>query len=491
MATAIPQNQACFTVDELARFTGGRVLRTGKPSVGVSTDSRTITKGCAFVALVGDNFDGHAFTAQAATLGAGTLVVARDDVAPGNAAVVLVDDTRAALGRLASAHRKRWVELPGSARPRALAAITGSAGKTTCKRVIAMLLEAAAPGAVHSSFGNLNNDVGVPMTLFGIEDRHVFAVVEVGTSARGEIRKLAEIARPDVALVTLVAAAHTAGLGTVDDVGIEKGALFEALGEAGLAVANADDPRVLAQVGRARSGRVLTFGFADMADYRIVLRESLGRRGARLVIAGPHGNRELIMPLLGEAGAMAAAAGLAVAEGVLGRALGPEELDRAIVGLSAGHEGRLTLRPLADGTLVLDDSYNANPSSMRASIVAAIEVSHHEKRRLVLVLGEMRELGRVAAAEHAAVGRFAAELGASYVLAVGGEAVRTAEEALERGVPALFAPDSNQAIAPALAAVQPGDVVLVKGSRALATEKIVAAIVERSASRLGSEGGST
>jgi UDP-N-acetylmuramoyl-tripeptide--D-alanyl-D-alanine ligase len=195
------------------------------------------------------------------------------------------------------------------------------------------------------------------------------------------------------------------------------------------------------------------------------------------------------MPLLGEAGAMAAAAGLAVAEGVLGRALGSGEIERAMVGLSAGHEGRLTLRPLADGTLVLDDSYNANPSSMRASIVAAIEVAHHEKRRVVLVLGEMRELGRLAAAEHAAVGRFAAELGASYVLAVGGEAARTAEEALERGVPAMFAPSSEKAIEPALAAVHPGDVVLVKGSRAIATEKIVTAMVERSVSLVGSEGG--
>jgi UDP-N-acetylmuramoyl-tripeptide--D-alanyl-D-alanine ligase len=245
----------------------------------------------------------------------------------------------------------------------------------------------------------------------------------------------------------------------------------------------------MAQVGGARAGRVITFGFAETADYRILLRESLGRRGARLVLGGPFGNRELIMPLLGEAGAMAAVAGLAVAEGVLGRALGPAEVERAIVGLSAGHEGRLTLRPLADGTLVLDDSYNANPSSMRASIVAAIEVAHHEKRRVVLVLGEMRELGRLASAEHAAMGRFAAELGASYVLAVGGEAARAAEQARERGVAAHFAPSSEQAIGPALAAVQPGDVVLVKGSRALATEKIVAAILERSATFVGHAGG--
>jgi UDP-N-acetylmuramoyl-tripeptide--D-alanyl-D-alanine ligase len=489
MATAIPQNQARFTVDEVARFSGGRVLRTGEPSVGVSTDSRAIAKGCAFVALTGDNFDGHAFTAQAAAQGAATLVVSRDDAAFGNAAVVMVDDTRAALGRLASAHRQRWTAAPGGSRSRALVGITGSAGKTTCKRVIAMLLEAAAPGAVHSSFGNLNNDVGVPMTLFGLEDRHLFAVVEMGTSGRGEIKRLADIARPDAALMTLVAAAHTAGIGTVDDVAAEKGALFAALGQNGIAVANADDQRVMAQVGGARAGRVITFGFAETADYRILLRESLGRRGARLVLGGPFGNRELIMPLLGEAGAMAAVAGLAVAEGVLGRALGPAEVERAIVGLSAGHEGRLTLRPLADGTLVLDDSYNANPSSMRASIVAAIEVAHHEKRRVVLVLGEMRELGRLASAEHAAMGRFAAELGASYVRAVGGEAARAAEQARERGVAAHFAPSSEQAIGPALAAVQPGDVVLVKGSRALATEKIVAAILERSATFVGHAGG--
>jgi UDP-N-acetylmuramoyl-tripeptide--D-alanyl-D-alanine ligase len=489
MATAIPQNQASFSVEEIAHFTGGRVLRPGDRSVGVCTDSRAVSRGCAFVALVGDNFDGHGFAPQAVALGASTLIVARDDVDAGGAAVVRVDDTRAALGRLASGHRQRWAQTPGAPCRRVLAAVTGSAGKTTCKRVIAMLLEAAWPGAVHASTGNLNNDVGVPMTLFGLEERHLFAVVEIGTSAKGEIGKLAAIARPDAALVTLVAAAHTAGLGTVDDVGVEKGALFAALGESGIAVANADDPRVMAQLSGSRAGRVVTFGLAETADYRILLRESLGRRGARLVLGGPFGNRELIMPLLGEAGATAAAAGLAVAEAVLGRALGPEELERALVGLSAGHEGRLTLRPLADGTLVLDDSYNANPSSMRASIVAAIEVAHHERRRLVLVLGEMRELGRLAPAEHAAVGRFAAELGASYVLAIGGEAARTAEQARERGVPAHFAPDADRAVAPALAAVQPGDVVLVKGSRALATEKIVAAMVERSVVQPVSNGG--
>src|SRR5882724_5537378 len=230
MATAIPANRAPFTVEEVAAVTRGSIVRRGAPSVGVFTDSRTLTEGAAFVALTGERFDGHAFLEAAAAKGARMVVVSRDDDGAPAVGMVRVADTRKALGDMARAHRERW----GRSAPRSLVAITGSAGKTTTKTVLAQMLDAAVPGSAHASAGNLNNDIGVPMTLFGLEAAHRFAVVEIGTSGPGEIEKLAAIAIPDVSVLTLVAAAHTEGLGTVDEVAREKGALFGALAPSGL-----------------------------------------------------------------------------------------------------------------------------------------------------------------------------------------------------------------------------------------------------------------
>ena len=257
MATAIPPNRAPFTVDEIALATGGLVVRGGAPTFGVFTDSRSVTRDSAFVALVGERFDGHAFLETATANGARTLVVSSDAGAPAEAAVVRVADTKKALGDMARAHRTKWA---ASAR-RSLVAITGSAGKTTTKNVLARMFEAVAPGSVHATAGNLNNDIGVPMTLFGLESAHQYAVIEVGTNARGEIERLAAIALPNVAVLTLVAAAHTEGLGTMDDVGREKGALLAALPVNGLAVANADDARAVAELRRSPAETTRTYGF--------------------------------------------------------------------------------------------------------------------------------------------------------------------------------------------------------------------------------------
>jgi UDP-N-acetylmuramoyl-tripeptide--D-alanyl-D-alanine ligase len=469
MATAIPPNRAPFTVDEIALATGGRVVRRGAASIGVFTDSRMVTEGSAFVALVGERFDGHAFVEQAAALGARTLVVSRDDVAV-EAAVVRVDDTKKALGDLARAHRARW----GGT----LVAITGSAGKTTTKNVLARMLEAVAKGAVHASVGNLNNDVGLPMTLLGLETSHRYAVVEVGTNARGEVENLANIARPNVGVLTLVAAAHTEGLGTVDNVAREKGALLAALPPEGLAVVNADDPRALGQLARACAANKTTYGFSKHADYRIALRESRGVRGARLRIERASGAVvDADSPLLGDVGALAVAASLAVVEGLLRRVMTAAELRVALLELESAGEGRLSPATLADGTLLIDDSYNANPASMRSSIAVAAELALHHKRRLLLVLGEMRELGELSTREHEELGHFAAERDVAHVVAVGGEAKRIANEATTVGKSAEFAADAEHAISVVLSRVVPGDVVLVKGSRSVGTDKIVRALV--------------
>ena len=489
MATAIPANRASFTVEEIARATHGRIVHAGGASVGVSTDSRAIVEGAAFVALTGDKFDGHAFLSSAVALGAKTLIVSRDGVGPweggANPAVVRVDDTRVALGALARLHRVRWAEIRDEARsrstnrpPRLVIAITGSAGKTTTKSVLARVLDAMEPATVHATAGNLNNDIGVPMTLFGLTEAHHYAVVEVGTNARGEIERLAQIALPNVAVLTLVAAAHTEGLGSIDDVATEKGALLAALPAAGLAVVNADDERALTQLARSPAKTTLTYGFSEKADYRVTFAASRGRDGNRLRIARRAGVVEVDSPLLGEAGALAVAGSLAVAEWAVGRAAKIDELRAALSPLADAGDGRLSVVPLADGTLVIDDSYNANPASMEASLRAACDVAESEKRRLVVVLGEMRELGPMSTREHDKIGELVARADVSEVIGVGGEAERITRQAARAGKSAWFALDAEQAIGTVLSRVLARDVVLVKGSRGVATEKIVRALIE-------------
>src|SRR5512135_524214 len=224
MATPIPQNAAPFTPAEVARATGGTLVRDGRALAGVSTDTRTLVPGALYVALRGESFDGHRFLPQATAAGAGGVLVSTAGDFPPNGSVVLVPDTRVALGALARFHRDRWA----TAGDRRVLAVGGSAGKTTTTRAIAALLDVLRPGDVHTTPGNLNNDVGLPMTLLLLDEHHHLAAVESGTSHRGEIARLAAVARPDAALVTLVAPEHTEGLGTLDDVADEEGDLFAA-----------------------------------------------------------------------------------------------------------------------------------------------------------------------------------------------------------------------------------------------------------------------
>ena len=476
MATPIPHNHACFTTAEIAAATGGRVLVDAEGCTGVSTDTRNVAPGDLFVALAGERFDAHRFLDAAVKAGARCLLVSSAEAVPAGVGAVLVADTRRALGDLAHAHRVRWAATPHPDGAHALVAVTGSAGKTTTRRAIAASLEAVAPGQVLESEGNLNNLVGAPMTLLGLGEQHRFAVVELGTSLRGEIERLAAIAEPDVGVVTLVAVAHTAGLGTVDDVADEKGALFAALGAGRVAVANADDARVVAALARAPEARRITYGTVESADVRVVARSSA--HGGTATIASLDGARTTL-PAFGEATALAFAAAWAVLEAL---SLVPVDLPgfearftaafgRTLAAV-ADEPGRLTPRTRSDGTLVIDDTYNANPASMRASIATAAEAAGSD-RRLVLALGEMRELGGLAAEEHAAIGRLVAALRPAHLVAVSGEARRIAAIASAAGIDATFAEASGAAASLVAARVRPGDVVLVKGSRGVAMEAIV------------------
>jgi UDP-N-acetylmuramoyl-tripeptide--D-alanyl-D-alanine ligase len=479
MATPIPQNLAPFTVDELARATGGRVLRAGPDVRGVSTDSRTIAAGAAFLALTGESFDGHRFLDAAARRGAGAFVISRDVPVPDHGGVVLVEDGLAALGALAAAHRERWRRAAHLRGARAVVAIGGSAGKTTTTRAVAALLSGAERGDVHATAGNLNNAVGLPMTVLGLEPRHRFAVVEIGTNQRGEVATLARVAAPDVAVVTSIGIEHTEGLGTLEDVADEEGDLFAALPPEGVAIGNGDDARVLGQLERARALRRLTYGAQEAARYRIAARRPDGVRGSAVRIERGGEALDLVVPLLGDAGALAAAAAVAVVEETLGERLPRETAAGAMARLArdvAPDDGRLSVRELPGGVVVIDDSYNANPLSMRLSLKTAGEMASALGKRLVLALGEMRELGALAASEHDALGEQVGAMRPAALIAVGGDAARLARAAEAAGVAAWFAPSSDAAAARALEVVEGGDLVLVKGSRGVRMERIVAAL---------------
>jgi UDP-N-acetylmuramoyl-tripeptide--D-alanyl-D-alanine ligase len=474
MATPIPRNRAAFTLAEILRETGGHLVAPGEPAVtAISTDTRAMEPGACFVALRGDVHDGHDLVASAATFGAHAAIVERPVAAPEGVAVIQVASTLTALGDLARAHARKW-RLGGP--DRAAIAITGSAGKTTTRVAVAALCERLFPGEVHGAAGNLNNRVGVPMVLLGLEPHHRIAILELGMNRPGEIAELCRIVEPEVGVVTLVAAAHTEGVGGVDGVAREKGALFKALAVDAVAIGNGDDARVRARMGRSPARRRYLYGECADAAVRIARREPVDLTRARLTIERA-GKAPLVFetPLLGEAGALATAAAIAVVELALGEAvdsaLCAEAFARADVGAGAG---RLVPRLLPGDVAIIDDTYNANPASMCASIRAAAEIARATGRRLLLVLGEMRELGRLSAAGHDEVGEAAAASGAAEVFAVGGgDAARIAARAVDGGVRAAPAERVEDAGVLVGLAARAGDLVLVKGSRSVGAERIV------------------
>ena len=481
MGTPIPPNRARFTLGEVCELTAGSFLGPVPDEhahiVGVSTDTRTLAPGQAFVAIAGETHDGHQHLGEAARAGAALVLVEREHplAAPGSVPVLCVASTLAALGALGARHVARWRALGGDRR---VVAITGSAGKTTTRQLCVALLDALEPGHVHATRGNLNNLIGVPMVALGLDPEHRLAVLELGTNRPGEIATLAAQVEPDLGLVTLVAAAHGEGLGDIEHVAIEKISLFGRLGREGIAIGNGDDPRVAAGLATCPARRRIRYGFGAELDIRIAERRLTGPSSSRVVLERLDGSRlEAELPLLGRAGALGFAAAVAVCESLLGRTLSAEQVASALAGSAEeGEAGRLRPCTLPDGVVLIDDSYNSNPASCRASIAAAAEVAAYLGRELVLVLGEMRELGLVAESEHQAVGREAAGVGARALIAVGGLAELVAREARRSGLDACFVPDAAEGARVALAEVRPGDVVLVKGSRGVRTEQVARAL---------------
>ena len=476
MATPIPKNAASFTFGEIAAACSGQ-LRGAAPAGeahGVTSDSRALQPGELYVALKGEHHDGHAFLAHAQAAGASAAIVSDAAAAPEGLPLIVVADPRRALGDLARAHRRRWAGQ--------LLAITGSAGKTTTKELTAVAL-ASAGRRVLATHGNLNNDIGLPMTLFGLSREHDAAVVEIGTSGPGEIARLSEICEPNAGIVTTVALAHVERLTSLDAVADEKCALLRALPGDGVAIYGRDSAQLEARRSSFTAGRVIGFGEAEGSDLRLTRRELRADMTTRCVLqlADPAGEYELQLKLFGSGPALDAAAALALVFAWHGA----DALPLAAAALAAVEPPPGRMRPYRGRgeSLIVDDTYNANPASMRSSIGALTELARLRKGRGVAVLGDMAELGAQAEAEHARLGVLLAQAGVAEAYLCGplmAHAAQAARAEVKRkrakGPHVEHQDDAQRALPELMRSLAAQDVVLVKGSRAMRMETVVDAL---------------
>jgi UDP-N-acetylmuramoyl-tripeptide--D-alanyl-D-alanine ligase len=500
MATPIPTNRASFELPDVALATGGTIRAHGprptEAAVGVFSDTRAVRPNSIFFALRGEAHDGHSFLAKAVEQGAS----------------IVVDDTLVAWGALAGAYLTRWRAQSMDGR---VVAITGSAGKTTTKELTALLLGRISP--THFTAGNLNNRIGVPAVIFALEVEHRYCVLEMGMSLPGELDAICSFARPDVAVVVNVGVAHAEGVGGREGVMREKGAVYRALDKHGIAIVNADDAMVRRAARVARVRKVETFGRGANAmrppgsfasdpgfhepslgpmsvppmslppmsvppaeiiasappHYRLIERTPEGT-GSRVVIGCAGRELTVHLPIPGEAAAIDLTAALAAQEAVSRQLLTQGQVDEALAKVALS--GRGAVQKLSNDVVLIDDTYNANPSSMRAALSTLREVAGD--RRKVAVLGEMKELGALAEAEHEALGDDIAQAGVTLAIGCGGLIDLALEVAAARGVEIVKTASAAEAAALVTKRVQPGDVVLVKGSRSVGAERVVAALTE-------------
>jgi len=459
-----------WTVDDILNATHGDLVAGDRNrSFGsVSIDSRRITAADVFVAIRGAVHDGHRFIREVVDTGVRGLVVGRSRVGDlsaemlqaGHVACVTVADTTRALGDLAAYHRKRS--------PAAVIAITGSNGKTSTRRMTAAVLSRRF--AVLEPAKNLNNQIGVPLTLFNLEPRHAWAVLELGTNLPGEIARLAEICTPEVGLITNIGPAHLEGLGSLEGVEREKGALLAGLAPGGRAVLNADDPRLRRIAGQCGVAPLL-FGLAADAAVRAEGIEEAAN-GINFELALPRQRTAVHLSTHGRFmvhNALAAAA----AGHLLGVSI--EDIKEGLEGFRPV-PGRMSVSTLSGGVHLIDDTYNANPASMEAAIATLHRL--RGPNRGLLVIGDMLELGPASAALHRDMGRLAAGTGVRKLLACGDFAADVAAGAAEGGMAAADVVTGSQATVGGvlLGELRAGDWVLVKGSRSMGMEAIVTAV---------------
>ncbi|NPC97179.1 UDP-N-acetylmuramoyl-tripeptide--D-alanyl-D-alanine ligase [Nocardioides sp. zg-DK7169] len=440
-----------ISLADLAAVVGGTVHgdpRAGRTVVSGAAylDSRHPEPGGLFVAIAGEHADGHDHAA-----GAHAVLGSRPTAAP----TVVVRDPAVALARLAR-------HVVDTVAPTTYA-VTGSHGKTTTKELLAAVLGSGGERCVATA-GNLNNELGVPLTCLRLRPDTRELVLEMGARGLGHLAWLSEVAPPDVAAVLAVGSAHVGEFGGPALVAAAKGELVEALAPGGTAVLNADDPQVAAMAVRTRA-RVLTFGRTGEVSWRAPALDARGRASFVLTHAGEEAPVRLALTGRHQVANAAAAAAMALAGG--------RSLDEVAAGLSAARpapQSRSAVHERADGLVVLDDSYNANPESVRAALDTLVDLGRARPGRTVAVLGEMRELGEGSAALHAAAGEQARAAGVDVLLAVGSGAWPAGGERVA---------DREAALAWLRAHVGPGDTVLLKASRAVGLETVAAGLLAR------------
>ncbi|MCK5236907.1 MAG: UDP-N-acetylmuramoyl-tripeptide--D-alanyl-D-alanine ligase [Deltaproteobacteria bacterium] len=451
-----------LTLKEFIDATGGRVAIDGKGSneIHISTDTRSIKKGEYFLALKGENFDGHDHIKEAADKGAGGAIVSSVlDVTFGKEFTVIeVSDTLRALGDAASYLRQR-------SRAK-FVAITGTSGKTTTKEMAAKVLSKQAN--VLCTKGNLNNLIGVPLTLLELDDSMDVAVIEIGINEVGEMDRLAEIVKPDVAVITNIGRGHLHGLGTIESVANEKAKVFDHIKEGGVMVVNADDSLAV-EAAKKRDGLVVNFGFSPDVTVRIDEARQIGMSGvkAEYNVEGRCYSVEYDTPLASNS--YNGACVLAILSAL------DMDIEKGIdsLGGTGPVSGRMELKTFG-GVVILDDTYNANPDSTEA----ALKTLQGAEGNKIAVLGEMLELGSDTVSEHIKVGLIASECGIDVVVAVGTFAKEIAQGSKDGGVNKVFiAKDNKEAIKILKDKVRAGDNVLVKGSRGVKTEEIVEGLI--------------
>jgi len=440
---------------------------------GVSIDSRTIRAGELFIAIHGPSHDGHDHVASALEREAIAAVVAEAQLSryegPVGTRCIAVGDTFEALKQLARAVRQSW----GGK----IAGVTGSVGKTTTKEILAALLGAKL--RVLKSEGNFNNEYGLPLTLFRLEETHQAAVLEMGMSRRGELARLAAIARPDVGVVTRVSPAHLEFFASVDEIALAKRELIEGLnGHESTAVLNADDPRVAA-FGAFAPGRVLTYGMEKQAFFMAQEIEDRGALGSAFDYVSPEGRVRLELDVPGRHAIANALAALAAAS-VWG--IGAAEAQSVFLSLRAPAMRGELLR-FSNGAALINDSYNSSPAALQA--MTELLAATPNFRRRILAAGEMRELGTASPELHREAGQFAAKTGKiDWVIGVAGNAAQIVEGAVAGGLPSArvrFFATPKEAAEFLADFIVSGDLLLVKGSRGVKMEQIVETLIARHA----------
>lgn len=451
-----------MTLHEIAVAVQGTLHGTDVTVTGVDSDSRRMAAGHLFVALTGEKFDGHDFVSHVAGQGAVAALVSRPlkDALP----TVQVADTRLAMGQLA-AYWRRQLGLP-------LIAVTGSNGKTTTKEMIAAIMQVHVGGMdrVLATAGNFNNDIGMPLTLLRMRTQHRCAVIEMGMNHLGEIDYLTRLAQPDVAVINNAGTAHIGELGSRENIAKAKGEIFAGLSAQGVAVINADSEFSAYWRGLAGTRRVLSFGLQAEADVRGTVHGSEAGPQLTLQYQGQSVAVSLMVPgmhnvmnaLAAAASSLAAGAGLAaVAQGL---------------SMFGGVHGRLQVKTAVNGARVIDDTYNANPDSMKA----ALDVLRNDARPTWFVMGDMGELGADAEAMHASIGHYARQCGVQHFYALGQHSLAAVQAF---GAPARHFEAVETLIAELQHQTTANDVVLVKGSRFMRMERVVNGLVEAQASK--------